>query len=513
MNIQLRDYQRNGANELYTKLKTNDSVLFQLATGGGKTFIFSFFIKYWIGTNDKNVLILVHRDELVNQTISSLAKLGVEAEKINAKNKTPQHNCRIYVAMVQTLSGRLKKDSKYLKNIGLMVVDECHRNDFNKVMNHYEGIKKIGFSATPISSQKSTPLKNMYDDIVCCAGINDLIKEGNLTQNKTYVIKGIEKSKFKKDNKGEYSHSSMMEQFNLPKMIQNTIAAYEKKCNGKKTIIFNVGCEHSIAVCDAFIEKGYNCKYLDGNSKDREEILTWFKENDDAILCNIDILTTGFDEPSVMNVIVNRSTTSLPLWLQMTGRGGRLFPGKGYFNIIDLGGNVQTHGDWSEKRNWNHLFFNPKKKGEGVAPVKECPECGYINHLSAKVCGDDDCEHVFKIVEKVEDTIFELELLDQYKTGINSVDKCKEIVRQGYKPHKAVHEIQKELIKSLKYIRKEKFLANKDKIIDDLKKAFYPKYKELHNYDKETFKLHHKNLNYWYDQINQKLNERFGTNI
>ena len=65
MDIQLRDYQKNGANELYTKLKTNDSVLFQLATGGGKTFIFSFFIKYWIGANDKNVLILVHRSELV----------------------------------------------------------------------------------------------------------------------------------------------------------------------------------------------------------------------------------------------------------------------------------------------------------------------------------------------------------------------------------------------------------------------------------------------------------------
>ena len=85
--IKLRDYQRNGANELYTKLKNNDSVLFQLATGGGKTFIFSFFVKYWIGANKQNTLILVHRKELLEQTINSLAKLGVKAEKIDRKKR------------------------------------------------------------------------------------------------------------------------------------------------------------------------------------------------------------------------------------------------------------------------------------------------------------------------------------------------------------------------------------------------------------------------------------------
>ena len=195
----------------------------------------------------------------------------------------------------------------------------------------------------------------------------------------------------------------------------------------------------------------------------------------------------------------------------MTGRGGRLYPGKTHFTIIDLGMNATRHGDWSDPRDWKTLFFQDIKQGDGVAPVKDCPECGYLNHTTAKVCGE--CEYEFPVQVVEEDSVFDLVLLEKYKTGIDVVDKCKEMIMQGYKPHKAVHEIQKELLKSLRYVRKAKFEANKDKIINDLKKAFYPKYKELHKYDKETFKLHHKNLNYWYGQIEVKLNERFGTNI
>jgi superfamily II DNA or RNA helicase len=513
MEIKLRDYQRNGANELYTKLKTNDSVLFQLATGGGKTFIFSFFVKHWIGANKGNTLILVHRKELMDQTVNSLKKLGVEAEKIDRKNTKPKHNCRVYVSMAQTLIRRLRKNANYLPNIGLMIVDEAHRNDFNNIFDYFTNYKRVGFSATPISANKKHPLKNIYQDIVCCAGISNLIKEGNLTNNKTYTINiGIDKSKFKKF-KGDYSVASQLDQYKLPKMIDNTIKAYETKCLGKKTIIFNVNIEHSNTVCSGLIANGYPAKSLDSKctTQEREEALKWLKETPNAILCNVDILTTGFDEPSVECIVVNRSTTSLPLWLQMTGRGGRLYPGKEFFTIVDLGMNATRHGDWSDPRDWKVLFFQDQKQGEGVAPVKDCPECGFLNHTTAKVCGE--CEYEFPVQVVEEDSVFDLVLLEKYKTGIDVVDKYKEMIMQGYKPHKAVHEIQNELLKSLRYIRAPKFEANKDKIINDLQKAFYPKYKELHEHDKNTFKLHPKNLRYWYDQFLPKLNKRFGTNL
>jgi len=507
--IKLRDYQRNGANELFLKLKTNKNVLFQLATGGGKTFVFSFFVKYWLSVNEGNVTILVHRKELLDQTISSLGKLGIKAEGITKENKKPKFTDRVFVSMVQTLSRRLKKDENYISNTKLLIVDECHRNDFNNVFPYFEDAQRIGFSATPISANKKKPLKDYYNDIVCCAGIKDLIKEGNLTKNKTYTIKGIDKKQFKKDGKGDFSQSSMMDQFNLPKMTENVVNAYEKKCLGEKTLIFNVGCEHSINVCNTFLNKGYDCRYLDGKSKDREEKLKWFKETDNAILCNIDILTTGFDEPSVKNIIVNRSTTSLPLWLQMTGRGGRLYPGKESFNIIDLGGNASMHGDWSETRDWNYIFNDDYKPKDGVAPVKDCPECGYLNHSAAKVCGDYDCNYEFptQVIEETE--VFELELLEGRAVNFDVKDEFNDIIESNYKPHKAVHNLQKELIKSLRYVNKNKYEKNKDKIINDLKKAFYPKYKEFHELNKDLFKLHPKNLSYWYKQLILKLDERF----
>jgi superfamily II DNA or RNA helicase len=513
--IKLRDYQRNGANQLYLKLKKHDNVLFQLATGGGKTFIFSFFIRYWINNNDGNVLVLVHRKELLEQTIKSLKALGVNAEGITKENKKPKYKDRVYVSMVQTLSRRLKKDSNYVPDVKLLIVDECHRNDFNNVFAYYTNCKRVGFSATPISASKKHPLKEFYNDIVCCAGIDTLIKEGNLSNCKSYTIDiGVDIKKMKKNNQGEYTHGSMSEQFKLPKMIRNTVIAYEKKCLGKKTLIFNAGIDHCLEVCNEFIMAGYNAKYLDStfSQEERNKVLDWFKNTSDAILCNVDILTTGFDEPSIEAVIVNRSTTSESLWLQMTGRGGRLYPGKEYFTIIDLGDNFRRLSKWEDYRDWEHKFFNPHKKPkEGVAPVKDCPECGYLNHASAKVCGE--CEYKFPIQQVMEDNVFDLVLLEKYKTGIKGVDMCKQMAIKGYKPHKAVHEIQKELLKTLKYVRKSKFEANQEKIINDLQKLFYPKYKELHEYDKKTFKLHPKNVRYWYDQFLPKLNERFGTDL
>ena len=237
--------------------------------------------------------------------------------------------------------------------------------------------------------------------------------------------------------------------------------------------------------------------------------LKWLKETDSAILCNVDILTTGFDEPSVECIIVNRSTTSLALWLQMTGRGGRLYPGKEYFNIIDLGLNAVRHGDWSDPRNWKSIFFDNLKDGEGIAPVKDCPKCGYVNHAADRFCGE--CGYEFPIKEiKESDDQFKLVLLKKYKTGIDSVDMYQELKMQGYKPHKVVHEIQKELLKSLKYVRKDKFLKNKESIILDLKKAFNSKYNELSSHDKEIFKRSYHNYSYWHKQIEIKLNDKFG---
>ena len=89
---------------------------------------------------------------------------------------------------------------------------------------------------------------------------------------------------------------------------------YEKHAKGKKTIVFNTTIEHSILVHNCFKDAGYNSRFLDSKAskEERKEVLEWFSKNDDAILNNVGILTAGFDEPSVLCVIFNRSTKSIP---------------------------------------------------------------------------------------------------------------------------------------------------------------------------------------------------------
>jgi hypothetical protein len=107
----------------------------------------------------------------------------------------------------------------------------------------------------------------------------------------------------------------------------------------------------------------------------------------DAILNNVAILTTGFDDPNIETIIMNRATLSLPLWLQCTGRGSRPTDAKSTFTILDLGGNVGMHGDWCESRDWENIFFYPPKPGNpGTAPVKMCNECNAMLAARAIIC-------------------------------------------------------------------------------------------------------------------------------
>ena len=95
--------------------------------------------------------------------------------------------------------------------------------------------------------------------------------------------------------------------------------------------------------------------------ENRDEIVQWYKDTPNAILCNVAILTTGFDAPDTETVIMNRATLSMPLWLQCTGRGSRPSKNKQMFKILDLGENAITHGDWCDSRDWKLIFEKPPK--------------------------------------------------------------------------------------------------------------------------------------------------------
>lgn len=384
--MKLRPYQNNFVTNIARKLFTGvRKVVAQLATGGGKTVCFAAISDRYIKKQGKKVLILVHRKELLQQTRkTAYAAFGLDCQPIIAGMKyIPPAD--IYVGMVETTWRRLGK----VKGIGLVIIDECHRLEFAKFHEHFTDQYIIGFSATPLTASKKKPLNLYYEDIVCGIDIPDLISDKHLCQNITWAPKDVVERAELSVKGNEFDESIMAEKFSRPKYINNTVRAYERWGSGKKTLVFNVNIEHSLAVEAAFKESGYNVKHLDGEtpSHERKQTLHWFSNTPDAILCNVNITTTGFDEPTIDTIIVNRATMSMPLWLQMCGRGSRPTGEKSAFTIVDMGANAITHGDWCQSRNWEEIFFHPPKANKETAgPVKSCPKCDAIIPAATKTC-------------------------------------------------------------------------------------------------------------------------------
>jgi superfamily II DNA or RNA helicase len=139
--------------------------------------------------------------------------------------------------------------------------------------------------------------------------------------------------------------------------------AYEEVAVGNKTLIFNSGIDTSLRVEETFKKRGYKIRHLDStfSDRDRKDVLSWFKTTPDAILTSVGILTTGFDEPTVETIIINRATRSLTLYHQMIGRGSRKLPNKSQFKLIDLGNNVRRFGYWQDYINWQDAFRFPDR--------------------------------------------------------------------------------------------------------------------------------------------------------
>jgi superfamily II DNA or RNA helicase len=143
--------------------------------------------------------------------------------------------------------------------------------------------------------------------------------------------------------------------------------------------------------------------------QERKDIIEWFTNTDGAIISNYGILTTGFDVPNIEVVILYRATKSLPLFLQMAGRGSRISNGKNSFIILDFGNNIKRHNYWEEPRKWT-LKKRDKKQGE--APIKECPECSYLMYASIMECPECNYQFEKSEKEKQEEVFAELVLMN-----------------------------------------------------------------------------------------------------
>ena len=364
--LQLYPYQEADINCLFERmsdLSGNHRLLYQLPTGGGKTTIFSEIAKRFIQQYKKKVIILTHRQELCNQTSTRLKTLGVKNKAIisTVKQLSKREGFLCYVAMVETLKNRIKDGIINTDEIGLVIIDEAHHNSFHKLLGKFTKANILGVTATPFSSNINLPMRKNYDELIVGESIESLINQGFLAKPVSWRY-DVELNSLKTGIHGDFTVSTSDELYSSPAMLELLLHAYEEHSKNKKTLIFNNGIFTSKAVCHFFEEAGYAIKHLDNytSSADRVEILKWFKKTKGAILTSVSILTTGFDEPSIQTVILNRATTSITLYHQMIGRGSRKLPQKKTFNIIDLGNNTDRFGEWKTAVDWKLVFDNPE---------------------------------------------------------------------------------------------------------------------------------------------------------
>lgn len=379
----IRNYQKEAKTTIFNLFQRINDVTLCMPTGSGKTFTFVEVAKEYHSATGQRILIAVHRVELLLQAKKALGELCFI---IDAKNKHVSHDYFYYVGMVESIHNR----ARLLPDFGLCIYDEAHIKNFTKLgINTSHTLRA---TATPLTTP---PMGTRSQDIVIPISISQLIQDGYLCNARSFGFKEDEfalavKSWEKKA--GEYTDKDQLQFFGNQKMVRGVLDAYNKKSAGLKTLVFNVNKEHCILVNNAFLAEGINSRIItsDTDADERKETLDWFRNTPNAVLQSVGVLTTGFDEPSIRAIILNRATTSLNLYLQMIGRGSRIFEDKEYFILIDLGKNVIRHNFYDHEHDWRDYFFNgrkKKKKAEGSAPtVKSCPKCEALIPVAARKC-------------------------------------------------------------------------------------------------------------------------------
>ena len=384
--IKLYPYQQEAAALLQQGFKKHKRQILCSPTGSGKSVIFSYIVRlaYEKGTT---CLIVTDRIELCKQNLAHIGNQGINPQILSAGKKDFYSGAPVTVAMCETIKRRVKSGVISNYNPGLIIIDEAHKNSFNAIMDLFPRAFVVGATATPVSKT----LHKYYNDIVNNIDIPQLIESGYLCKEQSFMMQ--DDFDDVKVVRGEYENKALYKHFDKTVLYDGVVREWSKKTPGLKTLVFNVNVEHSEKMSEQFNKAGISSRCVTSKTpqKERVKILDDFRKGKFKVLCNCSILTTGYDDPSIQCIIVNRATMSLPLFLQMCGRGSRVHPSKTRFVILDFGQNFMRHGLWSQERTWS--LDPPRKKKKGATPVKECPKCAAILSAGASRC--EFCNYFF----------------------------------------------------------------------------------------------------------------------
>ena len=411
----LRNYQKRVIKEIYGWYHWGKkSVMLVSPTGSGKTLTATHIVTDAI-TKKCRVLFIVHRDSLINQTTNTLINYGVPTSLIGyvkAGYSKPQGHELVIVASIQTLARR-----DYPIDIGLVIFDECHTTTFfksaQKLIYHYAQAPVVALSKTKFLHLTATPYRtkqkeyfgNHVEVIVKAPDIKELIRMGYLVPARHFGYNGItDFSQLETGRDGDFKASQVNTVCGDLEYNQQIVNKFKQVCPNRKAISFAAGVEQSKLLTKLFNDSGILTEHIQAETpiEERNQIYHRFKIGQTQILSSIGTLTEGFDEPSVEAVIIARPTKSLPLLIQMCGRGLRLSldTGKEDCLLLDFGENfTRKHMGRIDQKRKISLCPDLKKKPQNVN-TKECPNCHAQVNILSRIC--PECGHVFLLPDKPE---------------------------------------------------------------------------------------------------------------
>ena len=355
------------------------SVMLQMPTGTGKTYLFVSIIKdlqLFLHSQNRHcrVLVLAHRNEILDQICDTLYyKYNINCVKIDATNRSTGHS-DILVASVPTMANRL---NEYKDNFDLIVVDEAHHTkaeSYKKIIRKFPRSKVLGVTATPYRLS-GKGFKEEYDKLIISAPIEDFIKDGTLSDiiylPTDIVIENCNSIRMGVD--GDFNNEALFKHMNNPLVYTSIVDAYIKYANNKKGIVYTINQKHNKKLQKSFEDNGISSVAIDsGTPLDiRKDLIEQFKRGDIQVLCNVDIFGEGFDCPDVDFIQLARPTKSLSLYLQQVGRGLRRTENKNKVLIIDNVGLYTRFGLPTKERDWQKHFEGEGKEIDYTPTKKE----------------------------------------------------------------------------------------------------------------------------------------------
>lgn len=321
--------------------------LISLPTGAGKTVIFAALIH----RRKERALVLAGSIDLLRQTREKICMFYKDASVGLVDQAHKEFAANTVVASIQSASVTENLEHLVYQNFQLIVIDEAHHasaKSYVEVLKELgcfapDGPLLVGFTATPFRSD-SKGLKKIFDTVVFERNIRDMVYEGYLCKPEGIRIATDINFKDIATQNGDFTLGALQKVLNTPEMRQVVVDKYKQVALGKKAICFCTSVDHAKMLADVFCSKNINAQFISGEHTEQERMAIFkdFKDGKIDVLTNCNLLTEGFDEPSISCVIIARPTKSKGLYRQMIGRGLRLFPNKSSCLIIDFGDKTHT---------------------------------------------------------------------------------------------------------------------------------------------------------------------------